>query len=147
MFRRRQESRPPASAEPGAGPAGERTRATYVAPGTLVRGELSGTTDVLIDGRVEGEVRLDATVVVGREGEVMGPVRGRTVRVGGRVRGRVEAADRVELLSSGSLEGDIAAPRIVIAEGAFFKGQVEMHGTSTDEVDDGPAAPGGPNGG
>ncbi len=135
MFRRPDSRTSSGAAEAAGGAAGERARATRIAPGSLVRGELSGTTELLIDGRVEGEVRVDATVVVGAEGEVVGPVRGRTVRVGGRVTGRVEAAERVELLPSGAVEGDIAAPRIVIAEGAFFKGQVEM----SPQVDDGHA--------
>jgi cytoskeletal protein CcmA (bactofilin family) len=144
MFRRQESRTSSAAAEAAGGGAGERARVTHIAPGSLVRGELSGAAELLIDGRVEGEVRVEATVVVGAEGEVIGPLRGRNVRIGGRVTGRVEAAERVELLPSGVVEGDIAAPRIVIAEGAFFKGQVEMHG----QVEDGSAAPErGPNGG
>ena len=57
-----------------------------------------------------------------------GPVSAPVVRISGRVTGNVAASDRVEVAASGILEGDIAAPRIVIAEGAFFKGRVEMRG-------------------
>jgi cytoskeletal protein CcmA (bactofilin family) len=142
MFRR-QESRTPAAprtpATPGtpAGTAGPRAAAdhpqvTRVAPGTVVRGALGGTTEVAIDGRVEGEVKVEALVVVGPGGEVVGPLSGTSVRIAGRVEGRVQATDRVELVASGSVEGDIAAPRIVIAEGAFFKGRVEMRGQGAD---------------
>jgi cytoskeletal protein CcmA (bactofilin family) len=77
---------------------------------------------------VEGEIRIDSLVVVGAEGTVQGPVSAPVVRIGGRVAGSVTATDRVEVSPSGSLEGDIAAPRVVIAEGAFFKGRVEMTG-------------------
>jgi cytoskeletal protein CcmA (bactofilin family) len=118
---RRQESRPPAD-EAAAG-----AERTLIAAGSLVRGAISGLTELVVEGRVEGEVRVEAGVAIGPRGEVVGPVRGRTVRIAGRVVGRVEAEERVELLPEGSLEGDISAPRIVVGEGAFFKGVVEMH--------------------
>ena len=119
---RRQESRPPAHGAAGAG-----AERTLIAAGSLVRGEISGLTELVVEGRVEGEVRVEAGVAIGPRGEVVGPVRGRSVRIAGRVIGRVEAEERVELLPEGCLEGDISAPRIVVGEGAFFKGVVEMH--------------------
>ncbi len=119
---RRQESRPPAGEAAAAG-----AERTLIAAGSLVRGEISGLTELVVEGRVEGEVRVGAGVAIGPRGEIVGPVRGRTVRIAGRVVGRVEAEERVELLPEGCLEGDISAPRIVIGEGAFFKGVVEMH--------------------
>jgi cytoskeletal protein CcmA (bactofilin family) len=91
-----------------------------------VQGLLSGPTELLIEGEVEGEIRVDASVMIGADGVVKGPVSANNVRVGGRVEGNVQAVERVEVAPSGSLEGDIAAPRVVIAEGAFFKGRVEM---------------------
>jgi cytoskeletal protein CcmA (bactofilin family) len=128
---RRQESRPPA--DEGAAAGAERT---VIAAGSLVRGEISGLTELVVEGRVEGEVRVDAGVAIGPRGEVVGPVRGRSVRIAGRVVGRVEAEERVELLPEGSLEGDISAPRIVVGEGAFFKGVVEMHAPGHDGQDE-----------
>jgi cytoskeletal protein CcmA (bactofilin family) len=104
----------------------ERRRVTHIAPGTRVQGLLSGPTELLIEGEVEGEIRVDASVMIGADGVVKGPVTANNVRVGGRVEGNIQAAERVEVAPSGSLEGDIAAPRVVIAEGAFFKGRVEM---------------------
>ncbi len=118
---RRQESRPPAGEAAAAG-----AERTLIAAGSLVRGEISGLTELVVEGRVEGEVRVGAGVAIGPRGEIVGPVRGRTVRIAGRVVGRVEAEERVELLPEGRLEGDISAPRIVVGEGAFFKGVVEM---------------------
>jgi cytoskeletal protein CcmA (bactofilin family) len=127
------ESSSPASA------GGQRRRVTHIAPGTRVEGVLSGATELLIDGEVVGEVRVQAPVVIGTDGVVQGPVTANTVRVGGRVAGNVQATERVEVSPSGSLEGDIAAPRVVIAEGAFFKGRVEMHsGRGGDKTDKAP---------
>ena len=105
-----------------------------MAPGTRLRGEVTGSTELLIDGEVEGEVRLEAAVTVGAEGSVVGPVTAPVVRIAGRVVGDVTASDRVEVAPTGSLEGNVAAPRIVISEGAFFKGSVEMKGQPAREA-------------
>lgn len=127
IFRREHaEAAPPAA---GTKPAAS-GRATYIAPGSVVHGEITGATELLIDGTIEGEIRVEAAVVVGAEGVVAGPIEARTVRVGGRVIGDVRAADRVDVVATGSLEGNIAAPRIAVAEGAFFKGKVEMKSQS-----------------
>jgi cytoskeletal protein CcmA (bactofilin family) len=117
----------PSAPEAPAGAASKR-RLTHVAPGTKVKGEISGATELLVDGEVEGEVRVQAAVTVGADGTVTGPITAPSVRVGGRVVGDVAAHDRVEVTASGSLEGNISAPRIVIGEGAFFRGKVEMKG-------------------
>jgi len=106
--------------------AAQRRRLTHIAPGTRVVGQLTGPTELLIEGEVEGEIRVDAAVMIGADGVVKGPVSANVVRVGGRVEGNVQATERVEVAPSGTLEGDIAAPRVIIAEGAFFKGRVEM---------------------
>lgn len=115
-------SESPASSHP------QKRRLTHIAPGTVVQGAISGPTELLIEGEVQGEIRVDALVMIGGDGAVEGPISAPVVRVGGRVVGDVRASDRVEVAASGSLEGDISAPRVVIAEGAFFKGRVEMTG-------------------
>jgi cytoskeletal protein CcmA (bactofilin family) len=109
-------------------PGGQRRRITHVAPGTRIRGEVTGASELLVEGEIEGEIRLDAAVTVGAEGRVQGPIAAPVVRVSGKVHGNIEASDRVEVAAAGNVEGDIVAPRIVIAEGAFFKGRVEMKG-------------------
>src|SRR5215203_6779234 len=130
IFRRENASAAPAMSGGSSEPSGpsQRRRITHVAPGTRLAGEVTGSTELLIDGEIEGEIRVDATVTVGAEGAVHGPISAPVVRVAGRVVGNVVASDRVEVAPSGSLEGDVAAPRIVISEGAFFKGKVEMKG-------------------
>lgn len=112
----------------------QRSRITHIAPGSHVAGLITGSTELLVEGEIEGEVRIDAAVIVGTEGVVQGPISAQVVRVGGRVMGNVAASDRVEVAPSGSLEGDVVAPRIVIAEGAYFKGKVEMKGEKAEET-------------
>ena len=135
IFRRESTSSSPApsGAAPEPASSSQKRRLTHVAAGTRIRGEVTGPTELLIEGEVEGEIRLEATVTVGAEGAVQGPIVAPVVRVGGRVTGNVTAADRVEVSPTGSIEGDISAPRIVIAEGAFFRGRVEMKGEENRE--------------
>ena len=113
----------------------QQRRITHIAPGSRIQGQLTGPTELLIEGEVEGEIRVDAAVMIGTDGLVQGPVTAQVVRVGGRLFGNVTAYDRVEVAPSGSLEGDVAAPRIIIAEGAFFKGRVEMTGDKAQRPD------------
>ncbi len=113
-------------AKPKSAPSGS----THIATGSKVIGEISGAADLVIDGVVEGEIDLESQVVVGNEGRVEGKIHARSVEVGGKVLGNVHGGERVEVLATGSLEGDVLSPRVVIAEGAFFKGKVEM----TDKI-------------
>lgn len=126
IFRRDPPSSSAASGGASESAQSQRHRLTHIAAGTRLQGEVTGGTELLIEGEIEGEVRVDAMVTVGAEGVVTGPIAAPVVRIGGRVIGDVMASDRVEVSPSGSLEGNISAPRIVIAEGAFFKGIVDM---------------------
>jgi cytoskeletal protein CcmA (bactofilin family) len=113
----------------------QRRRVTHIAAGSRVEGLLSGPTELLIEGEVHGEIRVESAVMIGTEGVVQGPISAQVVRVGGRVVGDVQAVDRVEVAPSGSLDGDISAPRVVIAEGAFFKGRIDMRSDRDKEKD------------
>ncbi|MCB1057073.1 MAG: polymer-forming cytoskeletal protein [Acidobacteria bacterium] len=139
-----EDTTPPARPRPPRDlPAPEiRRTATYIAAGSHFIGELTGEAEVLVEGHVEGKIRLESAVTVGREGKVQGEVQARSVRVEGRVEGNVRGLERVEVLATGSLEGDISASRVVIAEGAFFKGNVEMTGAGKKQDGSGSAKPG-----
>jgi len=140
IFRRENDEPRPAAAGPTAQPsspqpASERrphapsaAGTTHIAPGAKISGQVNGTSDLVVDGELEGQVRLDSNVTVGAEGKVQGDIVARSVRIGGRVVGNVQGHEKVEILPTGRLEGDVAAPRVVLAEGAFFKGKVEMTG-------------------
>jgi len=101
---------------------------THIAPGAKITGQVNGTSDLVIDGELEGQVKLESHVTIGTEGRVLGDIVAKSVRIGGRVSGNVRGHEKVEILPTGRLEGDVAAPRVVLAEGAFFKGKVEMTG-------------------
>lgn len=101
---------------------------TLVAKGSKITGEVTGASPVHVAGELDGSIRVDQAVLISPEGRVDGDIRARTARIGGKVVGDVHATDKVEVTPSGSLEGNIRAPRVILEEGAFFKGQVEMAG-------------------
>ncbi len=122
---------PPAPAH--SAPSGSASGApggTRIASGARFEGKISGSVDLMIEGEVIGEIAVPAIVAVGAGGTVLGPISARVVRVAGKVTGDLRGAERVEVAATAHLEGDIAAPRVTIAEGAFFKGRVEMRPAS-----------------
>ncbi|MGD2121902.1 MAG: polymer-forming cytoskeletal protein [Gemmatimonadota bacterium] len=90
-------------------------------------GEVKGGEDLLIQGRIEGTVDLrDQLVTVGPEGDVKADVTGRVVSIEGRVEGNLQAGEQIILRSSAKVQGDITAPRVVLEDGARFRGLVDM---------------------
>lgn len=93
----------------------------------VIKGELSGNEDLVLEGAVDGTITLtDNNLVVGADGRVNANIFARSVTITGKVEGDVTANERVEITATGSLKGNIRAPRLVINDGAFFQGTVEM---------------------
>jgi cytoskeletal protein CcmA (bactofilin family) len=93
----------------------------------VVKGEVTGSESLYIDGKVEGAINLSGNrVTVGRNGQVSANISAREVVVLGKVRGNINASDRVDIRSEGSLTGDVSAQRISIEDGAFFKGGIDI---------------------
>ncbi len=93
----------------------------------VVKGELSGSEDLYVDGEVEGSISLRGqSLTIGPNGRVHANVEARNVIVHGRIDGNIKASDRVELRKSASLSGDISTARVAIEEGAFFKGSIDI---------------------
>jgi cytoskeletal protein CcmA (bactofilin family) len=94
----------------------------------VIKGELSGSEDLYIDGHVEGSIALKShSLTVGPNGQVKASIDAKGVVVQGKLEGNIQAADRVELRKSAVVAGDIATQRISIEEGAFLKGKVEVN--------------------
>jgi len=101
--------------------------AAHIGKSVVIKGELSGSEDLYLDGEVQGTIELNNhSFVVGPNGRVHANIRAREVVVHGRVDGNVTASERVELRKSCVLNGDISTRRIVIEDGAFFKGAVDV---------------------
>jgi len=118
-------ARPSASVAAAAiAPAGEQAT---IGKSLVIKGEVSGSESLYIDGKIEGTITLPGNrVTVGRNGQVAANIQAREVVVLGKVRGNVTASDRVDIRSEGSLTGDVAAARISIEDGAFFKGGIDI---------------------
>jgi cytoskeletal protein CcmA (bactofilin family) len=92
----------------------------------VIKGELSGSEDLTIEGHVEGRIDLkDNVLTIGPNGKIKAEVFARSVVVLGEVTGNVTASEKVDIRDNGSVDGDIASPRVAIAEGAHFRGSVD----------------------
>ncbi len=93
----------------------------------VIKGEVTGSESLYIDGRVEGSINLPGNrVTVGRNGVVSANISAREIVILGKVRGNMTASDRFDIRSEGSLNGDVVAQRVSIEEGAFFKGGIDI---------------------
>jgi cytoskeletal protein CcmA (bactofilin family) len=98
----------------------------------VIKGEVTGSESLYIDGRVEGSINLSGNrVTIGRNGVVSANINAREIVVLGKVRGNLTASDRVDIRSDGSLTGDVVAARISIEDGAFFKGGIDIRKAGT----------------
>lgn len=103
------------------------TEQASIGKSLTIKGEVSGSESLFIDGRVEGSISLAGNrVSVGRNGTVTANITAREVVVMGKVKGNLTASDRVEIRNEGSLIGDVVAQRIVIEDGAYFKGGIDI---------------------
>jgi cytoskeletal protein CcmA (bactofilin family) len=115
----------PAAMRPA--PAASTADQATIGKSLVIKGEVTGSESLYIDGRVEGSINLAGNrVTVGRNGVVSANINAREIVVLGKVRGNLTASDRVDIRSDGSLTGDVVAARISIEDGAFFKGGIDI---------------------
>lgn len=99
---------------------------TTLGPTIEIEGEIEGNEDLVIQGKVEGNIISHKSLTVDGSGNVEATITTHSMTVSGRLSGNVEASERVEIRQEGKMIGDIKSPRIVIADGAKFKGNIEM---------------------
>jgi cytoskeletal protein CcmA (bactofilin family) len=161
MWKRDESVRPPAGREavgtaaatptatPGAtmahGPETESRRqmdardVVNIGKSVVIKGELNGSEDLTVEGHVEGRIELkDHVLTIGPNGKIKAEIFAKSVIVLGEVAGNIMASDKVDIRDNGSVDGDIIAPRVAIAEGAHFRGSVDMQRKAADAK---PAAP------
>src|SRR5882672_2525829 len=119
---------------PISGERGEKMETSKVASigkSLHVKGELSGNEDLAIEGKVEGKIALAGyNVTIGETGRVAAELHAKSVVIAGLVHGNVVAGDKVEVAATGTMMGDIRAPRVVLVDGCRFKGSIDMDAKS-----------------
>jgi cytoskeletal protein CcmA (bactofilin family) len=111
----------PRASAPATAPGG-----TFLGPNVTIDGTVSGSEAVVIEGTVRGKINLNNDLRIGTKARLEATVHARNVTVEGRITGDISADDRVELVASATVDGNIKAPKIVVAEGAKFRGNVDM---------------------
>jgi cytoskeletal protein CcmA (bactofilin family) len=106
----------------------------------VIKGELTGSEDLTIEGHVEGKIELRQNVLtIGPNGKIKAQVFAKSVIILGEVTGNVTASEKVDLRDNGSVDGDIASPRVAIAEGAHFRGSIDMQRTAAKAAESKPS--------
>ncbi len=99
----------------------------HIGKSVVVKGELSGSEDLYLDGEVEGSIELNGHgIIIGPNGKIRANIRAKDIIVHGKVDGNLYASDRVELRKSAVLVGDVFTQRVAIEDGAYFKGGIDV---------------------
>src|SRR5712691_6597273 len=117
---------PPRPQTLNASPAGPGLTATFFGPNVTIDGTIAGTEPVVIEGTVRGKINLASDLRIGTQARVEATVHAKNVTVEGKVTGDISADDRLELVTTATVDGNIKAPKIIVAEGAKFRGSVDM---------------------
>ena len=106
------------------------TEPSIVGPSMLVQGDMNGDEDLVVQGRIEGSITLKKNLVtVGKDGRVNATVTAKSIRVEGTVEGELRGKEQVIVTRTGSVSGNIVAPRVTLEDGCRFKGAIDMEGT------------------
>jgi cytoskeletal protein CcmA (bactofilin family) len=122
---------PPVPQEPAAGrPDATRHQerdTVNIGKSVIIKGDLTGSEDLTIEGQVEGKIELRQNILtIGANGKIKASIFAKAVVVQGEVQGDITASERVDIRDAGSVDGDLSAPRIAIADGAHFRGSIDM---------------------
>ena len=102
---------------------------TYFGPNVTIDGTVTGNEPVLVEGTIKGTINLTNDIRVGTKARIEATIHAKNVTVEGKVTGDLSADERVELVASATVDGNIKAPKIIVAEGAKFRGNVDMGST------------------
>ncbi len=107
-------------------------RIVNIGKSVVIKGELSGSEDLTVEGQVEGKIELRQNVLtIGPNADIKGQVAAKAIVIEGQVTGDITASERVDIQANGSVDGDLIVPRVAIAEGAHFRGSIEMQQQGT----------------
>jgi len=102
-------------------------RAAIIGPGIHINGDINGDENLVVEGRVDGKIRLDSHQVdIGQSGRVNANITAKVIKIAGEVRGDITGTEKVIISRSGNVHGNIVAPRMTLEDGAIFKGSIDM---------------------
>ena len=135
MFDKRKDNNPasgsvgrnPRPSEPSREPASGKTSPSMIGRSVAIEGTLNAQEDILLEGRFSGEVvLLDNALVVGQTGDIRADIKAKNITIHGKANGDIQATDQVEISATGTMRGDILSPRVILHDGAKFKGRIDM---------------------
>jgi cytoskeletal protein CcmA (bactofilin family) len=98
-----------------------------IGPGIYINGDISGDENLLVEGKVEGKIRLGShDVEIGQSGKVKADITAKIIKIAGTVRGDLSGSEKVVISRTGNVHGNIVAPRMTLEDGAIFKGSIDM---------------------
>src|SRR5687767_10608974 len=105
-----------------------------IGKGIVIKGNLTGGGDLIVEGRVEGQIALKNHLTIESTGKVQADIRAEDLTINGEASGNIDASGRVAINSSARVAGDVKAPRVVIEDGAVFNGSIEMDVKLPDDI-------------
>jgi cytoskeletal protein CcmA (bactofilin family) len=158
MWKRDEAVRPPQSVGTGPAPSAPEVSAprtdvsrqlerdmVNIGKSVIIKGELTGSEDLTIEGQVEGKIELRQNILtIGPNAKIKAQVFAKAVVIQGEVHGNVTATERVDIRDAGSVDGDLSAPRVAIADGAHFRGSIDMQSKGAPKPDAKPVGSGSP---
>ena len=111
-------------------------KSALIGPGIVINGDISGTENLMIEGKVEGKIQLPGhQVEVGSTGKVHADVAAKFIKVDGELRGDIDGREKVVISKSGNVQGNIKAPRVQLEDGAIFKGSIDIDPADSSPVE------------
>ena len=121
---------PSLKADPGLPAMPLKNESSIVGPSILIQGDMTGDEDLVVQGRIEGSITLKKNLLtVGKDGRVNATVSAGTIRVDGTVEGELRGKEQIIVSGTGSVHGNIVAPRVTLEDGCRFKGAIDMEGS------------------
>jgi cytoskeletal protein CcmA (bactofilin family) len=114
--------------------AAQQEQTGIIGKGITIKGNLTGSADLVVEGRIEGQIALKNHLTIESTGKVQADIRADQLTVNGEASGNIDAGGRVSINASAKVSGDIKAPRVVIEDGAVFNGSIEMEVELPDDI-------------
>jgi cytoskeletal protein CcmA (bactofilin family) len=106
---------------------------TVIGETIIIRGEVYGKEDLIVKGRVEGSIKLEKQLIIDNTGDIKADVDSNEVKISGKLKGNISARSRVQVTKEGTMNGDIKSPRVILADGCKFKGNIDMEASAEDK--------------